>query len=730
MLWKIGALARVGLLLAIIAGATSFGVSRLQAQDIAKESLFITVPNPITGTAVEQIKSSLEKIRTQPNTRLDTVVFDFNPEEKEAYSNSYGVCYELANYIRDLGLNGTRTVAFLQNKTTGHTVLPAIACTELVMSDNASIGQVIDSKAGMLQKEQLDYYLQVGRKEFEGLIQKMLDKNTEVVRGTRNQATIFFDGRKKNDPAYANVFNVQPVAEMNPGSVELYTANRARTYGLCTVSLPNRAQVAEWYGVNLRGDFNPNRPAKACKIDVAGAIDTAFRDKLHRQLMEAVRRKENTIFLIMNSDGGGDAKIAYEVAEELSNLMDSEKLPIRTVAYIPQRAPDLVSVLALACSEIVMFKGSQPENEAILGDFENYLNNPNVVDGGAADFLKKNLPVLLKARGLPEILAAGLLNKDLEIYRVKNQKTGARTLMSKPEFDQKNADAKDWIREGTLKQPGNYLKLNATQAKELRLATHLVENRDFKDVMGKYGFEDVRDAQPHWLDNLAAVLRRTEVSALLILIGIAGLILELKVPGLTIPGIVSAICFLLFFWAQSHYGGQILYLAIALFMLGIVLIGIEIFLFPSGVLGVSGVILIVGGLGLATIDHIPQTNEEWVEFGGTLSAFGGSMIGSIFVVMLVGRFLPKLPFANRMVLVPPSDKTDADADLAQLPGVEQAVALLGAVGVATSTLRPAGLAKLNDHYVDVVTEGDFIDVGTPVQVIEVEGTRIVVRRVG
>lgn len=98
--------------------------------------------------------------------------------------------------------------------------------------------------------------------------------------------------------------------------------------------------------------------------------------------------------------------------------------------------------------------------------------------------------------------------------------------------------------------------------------------------------------------------------------------------------------------------------------------------------------------------------------------------------MLVGRFLPKLPFANRMVLVPPSDKTDADADLAQLPGVEQAVALLGAVGVATSTLRPAGLAKLNDHYVDVVTEGDFIDVGTPVQVIEVEGTRIVVRRVG
>ena len=42
---------------------------------------------------------------------------------------------------------------------------------------------------------------------------------------------------------------------------------------------------------------------------------------------------------------------------------------------------------------------------------------------------------------------------------------------------------------------------------------------------------------------------------------------------------------------------------------------------------------------------------------------------------------------------------------------------------------PSGTAKFGDRYIDVVTEGDFLPPGTPIQVVEVEGTRIVVKRV-
>jgi membrane-bound ClpP family serine protease len=82
-----------------------------------------------------------------------------------------------------------------------------------------------------------------------------------------------------------------------------------------------------------------------------------------------------------------------------------------------------------------------------------------------------------------------------------------------------------------------------------------------------------------------------------------------------------------------------------------------------------------------------------------------------------------------LILVPPEDKIDLEDEASPLPGVDQAVSLLGHVGTATSMLRPAGMAQFGERYVDVVTEGDFIEPGTPVQVVEVEGTRIVVKRV-
>lgn len=53
--------------------------------------------------------------------------------------------------------------------------------------------------------------------------------------------------------------------------------------------------------------------------------------------------------------------------------------------------------------------------------------------------------------------------------------------------------------------------------------------------------------------------------------------------------------------------------------------------------------------------------------------------------------------------------------------------LEGKIGVAQSTLRPAGVARIDDQFVDVVTEGDFIEAGTPIVVVRVVGGRNIVR---
>jgi membrane-bound serine protease (ClpP class) len=208
------------------------------------------------------------------------------------------------------------------------------------------------------------------------------------------------------------------------------------------------------------------------------------------------------------------------------------------------------------------------------------------------------------------------------------------------------------------------------------------------------------------------------------------LILEFKMPGATIPGIVALVCFVLFFWAHAYANGQTVYLAIGLFVLGLILLGVEIFILPGfGVTGICGVLLILAGVGLATLEKAPSSSEEWGTFAGRLLQYGLTLVAAGAVSLILARYLPKIPYANRLMLAPPSDNPEGDGEFAPLPGAEEAAALLGQVGMATSMLRPAGMARIGDVYVDVVTEGDFIEPGTPIQVVEVEGTRIVVKKV-
>ncbi len=97
------------------------------------------------------------------------------------------------------------------------------------------------------------------------------------------------------------------------------------------------------------------------------------------------------------------------------------------------------------------------------------------------------------------------------------------------------------------------------------------------------------------------------------------------------------------------------------------------------------------------------------------------------IALQFAKYLRDVPYLNRLFLVPPADQSEEESPA--LPGIEEAAALLGHVGTATSLLRPSGIAHFGDRRVDVSTEWDFIEPGTPIQVVAVEGTRIVVKKV-
>jgi membrane-bound serine protease (ClpP class) len=200
----------------------------------------------------------------------------------------------------------------------------------------------------------------------------------------------------------------------------------------------------------------------------------------------------------------------------------------------------------------------------------------------------------------------------------------------------------------------------------------------------------------------------------------------MKVPGTTVPGIIAALAFILVFWSQSQFTGQNAVLGGLVFLLGLVLVLLEVFVLPGfGIPGIVGVFFKLGGIGLATFDRVPTSGEEWMLFGTRVSQYVGALFGAVLIAFWIARYLRHIPYVNRMMLQPPSDAAETQI----LPGTADAAALLGAIGTSATQLRPAGMAQFGEKYVDVVTEGGFIDSGARVQVIEVEGTRIVVKEV-
>jgi membrane-bound serine protease (ClpP class) len=696
------------------------------AQD--NDGLFQPVPNPITIGAKNQIQASIDKARSDPKRNIKKVIFDFNLEGKEASTDSYGSAYEFAEYIRSLNNLGINTIAFVHGKTTGHTVLPVIACDDLVMSSNAQIGEV-SSKEKPVNRDQTAKYLELAGITRAAAVHKMIDKDVAIVQGLYKGAPIYVDLRKVEGPNKDKAYDDVKIVNRNPvplsAGVELYNVENARKFGLCKLQKENRQELAEWYQISataLQGDPLGGAVPKPCRINLEGVIDMAMREKLRRQIEGAKARKENIFFFVLTCENG-DATVARDIADTILGLGNDTNYRARTIAFVPGMARNLAIFPALACQELVMFQGGVADSEASLGDFDNFFNTNRKAN---PRFIRENLIQIAKDHELSPLIVEGLFEKNLTILNVRNEKSNERRLMSDAELKQQPPDS-GWRAESTVKNNGELLKLNASRAKALRIAK-TINNTDVNEVFSMYGFEskDVRQAEPSWLDTAAAFLRRTEVSILLVIVAIAGLVLELKAPGLIIPGIISAICFVLFFWSQTQLGGQLIYLAMMLFALGIILLAIEIFVLPGfGVTGVSGILLILGSLVLAGVDRAPESASDWVDIVSQLLKYGLVMVAAVAFAFILGRSLPKMPFANRLILTPPEDKIESD----ELAGNSDALALLGQVGTTLSLLRPAGLAKFGERFIDVVTEGDFIDPGIAIQVIEVEGTRVVVKRV-
>ena len=716
------------------------GVARGQSAD----GVYVSVPSPLTSEAVTRIDNTLAAKLAKPAAGPVVAIFDFNPGDKPAAGANYGASLDLqAAIAKQRGK--AATVAYVHDKVSGHAVLAVLACQQIVVGPRGQLGEIVGpGETPLTGLQETNYAAIVGesRPAFAAVARKMFDKNVQLRKGKKGTADWFVDLRDRAAMTKAGVVvtDTAPLAAAPDGQLGSFTAGPMRDLGLASGSAESRRELLDVYNLPAsvaRDDLAGGRPPVAVRYTIRGAIDSGVKEAVGRIVADAARNNVTHVLLQLDA-GGGDPQAARELAEKLIEAQAGES-GLRVVAFIPDRAPDTAAIVALGCSEIVMSRRKDAGDgapQAELGDFDTAAGKQ--MQGENAKFWADSLRDLADRQGYPPLLAEGFVNRELSVLRV-HKKTDIRVqrffTQAEVDADAAKGDGREFVVEKQVKATGQLLKLTADQAAEYGLTRFTTDTRDQTEVLTKLGLDPtkVRDATPAWLDRLAEFLKNPLVTVLLVVIGFTGLILEMKVPGTTVPGIVAALCFILVFWAHTQFSGQVAVLAGLLFILGLVLVMLEVFVLPGfGVPGIVGIVLMLGSLGLATLGSsegpVPTTQAAWVQLGFKMTEYLFGMIFAVALAFTIARYLPNIPYANRMVLAPPGDGPTAEA-AARMPGAAQAAGLLGAIGVAVTVLRPAGSVRFGDDFVDVVSDGGYVPAGTRVRVVEVEGNRIVVAEV-
>jgi len=712
------------------------------ADQPARTGLFLSVPNPITPEVVTRIRTKIEDARTRQNQPLkknSKIIFDFNPTNAPSGTPDPYPCLDLADYLSDLK-NQFYTVAFVHHEVTQHTVLPVLACREIVMSDNAEIGDVLKDQQRPLSPRVRNAYEDIAGPEKRDLVRKMLDKDLGILKGKTGKGDIRYLGYKSGnrekvlERARAEG-GFKEVTDVMPPGTSRYKARDARACGLCYEEFMNsRDRVIRANGLSpasLREDILQGQTLHPWLIEFSGAVTEARINSVRRKVDKAISKGGNFLILQLDCETGTDTQAARDFAEYLRKLKDDKGVyPVKTVAYIPpRRSLGAATFIALGCNEIIMAKDSDDDKETALGDFS-YLKEEKPE---SYEMKRKALVGLAQEQWYSPLLVQATMDKDLVLLRVESKADpGYHVLVSEKEFNEdKRSKQPKWNPNHVVpfKHKGEFLRLDAKTALSEGIARKLVDDLD--GLYRHYGIKrsEVRTASADVLDDIEQFFRYPLVRMLLVMLGIIGLILEMKMPGIGVPGVIAAVCFVLYFWSNSSLG-HFTWLAILLFVLGLILICLEVFFLPGmAVFGISGIILVVSSLILVTLEKAPTTTKEWWSLGGQLSYFTAILIGGITVAFLIARYLPQIPYANRLVLTPPAERPEP-AGGGKLAGeTERRADLLGAIGEAATTLRPAGKARFGDQFLDVIAEGSYVSAGNRVQVIEIEGNRIVVKEV-
>lgn len=426
-------------------------------------------------------------------------------------------------------------------------------------------------------------------------------------------------------------------------------------------------------------------------LPIEGEVRPIMMTLFKRGLEEAKERGVDLVLFEMDTPGG-----ELRIAEEISRILLQSDVP--TATWIKNQGLSAGMLIAISTQKIFM----KPDI-SLLGDCQPIFMSPGEFKEAPEKILtvvRKYGERAAKKNGYPMDAVVAMIDVN-------------KTYTSE---------------DGTVKSvTGELLTLRADEAVHIGFASGFADSVD--DVLEHLDLADAR-IQPfekNWAESLAAFIVSPAVASILTLIGLAGLFIEYKTPGFGIFGSVGIVFLGLVFWGHS-----IAYLAgaegILLFVLGMILLGVEIFLLPGfGLSGALGLGLIVTGLVVTFLD-VPVFDPTFIpsiHLTRPVIMVGFALVGSIVLLIVVSRYLPELSIISYLGI---SLSTELKADKGYSShDTDRQRSYLGQIATVISPLKPSGIALLGGDRLNVVTEGDFIESGQKVRIVAVDGFRIVVQ---
>jgi membrane-bound serine protease (ClpP class) len=409
---------------------------------------------------------------------------------------------------------------------------------------------------------------------------------------------------------------------------------------------------------------------------------------------EAEEKKVDYIILHLNTYGG-----RVDIADSIRTRILNSKIPV--IAFIDNQAISAGSLISIACDSIYMRSGGSIGATTVVNQ------SGEAVPDKFQSFMRSTMRATAEAHGKDTI--------------IKGNDT-TYSWHRDPKIAEAMVDPRLYI-PGVI-DSGMVLTLTAEEAVKVHYCEGIA--KDIPEVLQKTGLSgsDVYYYKPSGVDQLIGFLLSPVVQGILIMLIIGGIYFELQAPGIGLP-LGLAISAAIVYFAPLYMEGLAQHWEMLAFVVGVILLALEIFVFPGfGVAGISGILLIIVGLTMSLIDNVDFQYEGLGGFSKVSKVFIRVII-SVVVAFGLSLYISSKIGNSRWFkgvgLDVVQDKADGYVSIDM-----RLKEFIGKTGEAYTVLRPSGRIMIDNEIFDARSEIGFIDKGQKVKVVRNEACQLYV----